>query len=90
MQTKIDTKQTSKYIDKLYNTLESTILSKLCSKLDVKDILELTEHKDRIRIENNNIFVDDKLFINFTDMSIANHRVESRSVDLGVNIKVYG
>jgi len=86
----MDKKKTKEYVYTLYNNLENLIVSKLVKKFKLKDSKKLSNYKDRINFEDNKVFVDDKLFISFTDMIVDNPRIEYRSVDLGVKLKVYG
>jgi len=84
-----DKNKVKEYVYTLYNNLENVIISKLVKKFKLKDSKSLSNYKDRINFENNKVFVDDKLFILFSDIIVDNPRIESRSVDLGVSIKIY-
>jgi hypothetical protein len=85
---KISTKDTERYVTGLYNRLEGLIIHKLAKKFDV-DKRKLADYNERIRFEANEVYVDDKLFISFSELDIGNPRIESRSLDLEVQVKIY-
>jgi hypothetical protein len=85
---KVSTKDTERYVIGLYNRLEDLIIHKLAKKFNVNK-RKLADYNERIRFEANEVYVDDKLFISFSELAIGNPRMEGRSLDLEVQVKIY-